>query len=151
MSYEPQQPRPDYRSGGAGGYDNYDTHRRTGSSGPQNDEKTVAILTHLSGPIAAIISVGWLGFLGPLIVWFIYKDKSPFLRAASAGAFNFNVTLWIINVIGWICIFTVILFPVGLVLIAAYWVLLLVCHIVAAVRANNGEVYRYPMQLPILR
>ena len=151
MSYEPQQPRPDYRSDGTNGYDNHDTHRRAGSSGPQNDEKTVAILTHLSGPIAAIISVGWLGFLGPLIVWFIYKDKSPFLRAASAGAFNFNVTLWIINVIGWICIFTVILFPVGLVLIAAYWVLLLVCHIVAAVRANNGEVYRYPMQLPILR
>ena len=91
-----------------------------------------------------------LGFLGPLIVWFIYKDKSPFLRSASAGSFNFNVTLWVLNVVGWICIATIILLPVGLILVAAYWVLLFVCHIVAAVRASKGKVYRYPMQLPIL-
>lgn len=96
------------------------------------------------------MSVGWLGFLGPLIVWFIYKDKSLFLRAASAGAFNFNVTLWLLNVVGWICILTFILIPVGIVLIAAYWIMLLVCHIMAAVKASRGEVYRYPMQLPIL-
>ncbi|MEU5468381.1 DUF4870 domain-containing protein [Kocuria salsicia] len=157
MSYEPQQPRPDYRSDGGYGPGRpdprsaqYQGDPRTGSSGPQDDEKTVAILTHLSGPIAAIVSVGWLGFLGPLIVWFIYKDKSPFLRAASAGAFNFNVTLWLLNVVGWICILTFILIPVGIVLIAAYWIMLLVCHIMAAVKASRGEVYRYPMQLPIL-
>ena len=150
MSYEPQQPRPDYRSGGAGGYPDNGPYRPAGSSGPQNDEKTVAILTHLSGPIAAIVSVGWLGFVGPLIVWLVYKDKSPFLRGAAAGAFNFNVSLWLVNVIGWICVFTVILLPVGFILIAVYWVMLLVCHIMAAVRANHGEVYRYPMQIPIL-
>ena len=182
MSYEPQQPRPDYRSQGptgpggpdprsqqppqGGGYgqgphgqqyaqggpyvqgpDGY----RTGSSGPRDDERTVAVLTHLAGPIAAIVSVGWLGFLGPLIVWFIYKDKSPFLRQAAAGAFNFNETKWLVNLVGWILLFTVILSPLGLLLIAAYWVLLLVCHIMAAVRAGRGVVYRYPMQLPILR
>ena len=157
MSYEPQQPRPDYRADrGAGaphdpGYSRIPGGYRAGFSGPQDDEKTVAVLTHLAGPIAAIISVGWLSFLGPLIVWFIYKDKSPFLRSASAGAFNFNVTLWLVNLVGWICIATVILIPVGLLLIAAYWVLLLVCHIMAAVRAGRGVVYRYRMQLPILR
>ena len=188
MSYEPQQPRPDYRSQGptcrggpdprgqqppqGGGYgqgphgqqyaqggpytqggpyapgpDGY----RTGSSGPRYDERTVAVLTHLAGPIAAIVSVGWLGFLGPLIVWFIYKDKSPFLRSAAAGAFNFNVTMWLVNLVGWILLFTVILAPIGILLIAVYWVMLFVCHIMAAVKASRGDVYRYPMQLPILR
>ena len=123
----------------------------TGSSGPRDDEKTVAVLTHLAGPIAALVSVGSLGFLGPLIVWFVYKNKSPFLRSAAAGAFNFNVTLWLINVVGWICVFTVILLPVGFILMAAYWVLLFVFHIIAAVKAGHGEAYRYPFQLPILR
>ena len=61
-----------------------------GARGPQDDEKTVAVLTHLSSPIAAIISVGWLSFLGPLIVWVIDKDKSPFLRQAAAGAVSYT-------------------------------------------------------------
>ena len=122
-----------------------------GARGPQDDEKTVAVLTHLSSPIAAIISVGWLSFLGPLIVWFIYKDKSPFLRQAAAGAFNFNVSLWLLNLIGWICVFTVVLSPLGFLLIAAYWIMLFVFHIIAAVKAGGGKAYRYPMQLPILR
>ncbi|WP_423447383.1 DUF4870 domain-containing protein [Kocuria sp. KSNUG] len=122
-----------------------------GARGPQDDEKTVAVLTHLSSPIAAIISVGWLSFLGPLIVWFIYKDKSPFLRQAAAGAFNFNASLWLINLIGWICVFTVVLSPLGFLLIAAYWIMLFVFHIIAAVKAGGGKAYRYPMQLPILR
>lgn len=122
-----------------------------GARGPQDDEKTVAVLTHLSSPIAAIISVGWLSFLGPLIVWFIYKDKSPFLRQAAAGAFNFNASLWLLNLIGWICVFTVVLSPLGFLLIAAYWIMLFVFHIIAAVKAGGGKAYRYPMQLPILR
>ena len=189
MSYEPQQPRPDYRahqgqpgvqgqpggpqggypggpqfggpqSGGPGGYPGGPGYspgpgafggNRTGSSGPRDDEKTVAVLTHLAGPIAALVSVGSLGFLGPLIVWFMYKNRSPFLRSAAAGAFNFNVTLWLINVVGWICVFTVILLPIGFILMGAYWVLLFVFHIIAAVKAGHGEAYRYPFQLPILR
>ena len=171
MTQEPQQPRPDYRrnmdsgpagpgaqqpphGGGPGSYG--PGYARTpggpgwGSTGPRDDEKTVAVLTHLAGPIAAVISVGWLGFVGPLIVWLVYKDKSPFLRRAAAGAFNFNVTLWLINVVGWVCVFTVLLAPVGFLLIVAYWVLLLVFHIMAAVKAGHGEAYRYPLQAPIL-
>ncbi|MGX0887673.1 uncharacterized protein ACUW97_002104 [Kocuria rhizophila] len=161
MSYEPQQPRPDYRSQGPTGPGGPDPRGqqppqgpdgyRTGSSGPRDDERTVAVLTHLAGPIAAIVSVGWLGFLGPLIVWFIYKDKSPFLRTAAAGAFNFNVTMWLVNLVGWVLLFTVILAPIGILLIAVYWVMLFVCHIMAAIKASRGDVYRYPMQLPILR
>ena len=168
MSYEPQPPRPDYRHDAGPGRQDPRVHPYApgpggpwqgqapggygfGPSAPQDDEKTVAVLTHLAGPIAALVSAGWLGFLGPLIVWFVYKDKSPFLRGASAGAFNFNVTLWLVNVAGWVCVLTLILAPLGFVLIAAYWVMLLVCHIMAAVRAGRGEVYRYPLQMPILR
>ena len=157
MSYEPQQPRPDYRSDGGYGPGRpdprsaqYQGDPRTGSSGPQDDEKTVAVLTHLSGPIAAIVSVGWLGFLGPLIVWFIYKDKSPFLRAASAGAFNFNVAFSILYIVGWVLAFTLVGIPVALVLWAVIFLVAAWCHVKGALRAARGESYDYPFQIRIL-
>ena len=116
-----------------------------------SDETGAAVVAHLSALVAAVVSAGSLSLLGPLIVWFIYKDKSPFLRTAAAGAFNFNVTMWLINLVGWVLLFTVILAPIGILLIAVYWVMLFVCHIMAAIKASRGDVYRYPMQLPILR
>ena len=156
MSYEPQQPRPDYRSDGGYGSGRpdprsaqYQGDPRTGSSGPQDDEKTVAILTHLSGPIAAIVSVGWLGFLGPLIVWFIYKDKPGynFTKESARRAFNFNFSLWVISTASWLAI--VLTFGIlGLIL----WVvplvvtiLMVVFHSLAAMAAARCDLYEYPM------
>ncbi|MBW8732612.1 MAG: DUF4870 domain-containing protein, partial [Terrabacter sp.] len=65
------------------------------------EDRTVAILAHLSAIIAAVVSAGWLSILGPLVVWFVYKDKSLFVRQAAAGAFNFNLTIWVAVVAGW--------------------------------------------------
>jgi len=39
---------------------------------PTPDDRTWAMLAHLS-PLVG------LGFIGPLVVWLIYKDKSPFV------------------------------------------------------------------------
>ena len=49
---------------------------------PINSEtRTASMLAHLSGPISAVVSVGWLAIVGPLIVWLIYRDRSEFVRA----------------------------------------------------------------------
>jgi uncharacterized Tic20 family protein len=117
----------------------------------QEDDRTIAILTHLSGLVGAIISVGWLGFVGPLVVWFVYRDRNMFLRATAAGSFNFNLSMWLLNAAAWVCLVTVILIPVAIVLWLLAAVLLVVCHVLAVLRANRGEVYRYPLQLPVLR
>lgn len=132
MSYcPPSAPRPEYRA--------------------QSDDRTIAILTHLSGLVGALVSAGWLGFVGPLVVWFLYKDKNVFLRATAAGSFNFNLSMWLLNAAAWICLATLILFPVAIVLWIVAFVLLVVCHVVAVFRANKGQVYHYPLQLPVLR
>lgn len=119
--------------------------------GPDGDNRTIAILAHLSPVIAMVISVGWLSFLGPLIVWLVWRDRGPLVRNAAASAFNFNITVWIANVAGWICFFTVILIPLAIVLWIGAWVAQVVLSIIGAVRASRGEVYRYPFQVPILR
>ena len=132
MSYlPPSAPRPQYRA--------------------QGDDRTNAVHTHLSGLIGALVSVGWLGFVGPLVVWLVHRDKNAFLRATSAGSFNFNLSMWLLNVVAWVCLFTVILIPVAIVLWILAAVLLVVCHVLAVLKANKGEVYRYPLQLPVLQ
>lgn len=117
---------------------------------PSTTERTVSIVAHLSAIIASVVSAGWLTFLGPLIVWLVYKDRSVIARQASAGAFNFNLAIWVGIIVGWICLFTVILIPVAFVIWAVAFVLELWCSIKGAIKASNGEVYRYPFSIPVL-
>jgi len=118
---------------------------------PGGDERVLAILAHLSPIIAAILTAGWLSIVGPLIVWLIWKNHSPLVRTASATSFNFNITIWIATVIGWICVITIVLFPLGLVLILLPGLLQIIFSIVGAVKAAGGQQFRYPFQVPILR
>lgn len=119
---------------------------------PQGDERTMMLLAHLSAPIAMLVSVGWLPFIGPLLIWLFYKDKSASVRTASAGAFNFNLSLTIVSVLLWVSV----LFTLGIGLVWAVpgWIALFViqlfCHIKGAIRASNGEVYSYPLQIRLL-
>ncbi|WP_270887689.1 DUF4870 domain-containing protein [Pedococcus sp. 5OH_020] len=117
---------------------------------PSAEERTASILAHLSAIIAAVVSAGWLSIVGPLIVWALYKDRSPLARQAAAGAFNFNLAIWAAFIVGWICLFTIILIPVAVVLWIVAGLTALVCHIQGAVKANRNEPYRYPFEIRVL-
>ncbi|WOP18131.1 DUF4870 domain-containing protein [Raineyella sp. LH-20] len=131
----------------AGPYDPRIGHSPSMTTG---EERSVAILAHLSAIIAMIVSAGWLSFVGPLIVWFLYKDRSDFVRNAAAGSFNFNVWAWVMNVVAWILLFTVVLAPFAVVLWIVAGVMTLWCHIRGAILANRGELYRYPATIGLL-
>ncbi|WP_193128197.1 DUF4870 domain-containing protein [Gulosibacter sediminis] len=109
-----------------------------------------AVLAHLSAPIAAIVSAGWLAIVGPLVVWLFSRNNSQFVRVAAAGAFNFQISAWVMSVLGWILCFTVILLPVGILLIVLGNLLTFVLGIWGAVRTSGGYQYKYPWQIPIL-
>lgn len=115
-----------------------------------SDERSMALIAHLSTLVAMVVSAGWLSFVGPLVVWLLYKDKSVFVRESAAGAFNFNVGMWVMSIVGWILIITVIGLPIGLILLAISFIAQIVCHILGAMKASKGELYRYPFQLRIL-
>ncbi len=141
-----------------GQYGGYPPHGQQ-SYGPQpyghrpqqgGDDRTIAVLAHLSPLIAMVVSAGWLSFLGPLVVWFVWRDRGPLIRNAAASAFNFNITVWVVNIIGWVCLFTVFLIPLAIVLWIGAFVAQVVLSIKGALAASRGEVYRYPWQVPIL-
>lgn len=115
-----------------------------------DDDKTYAILAALSGPIGMLLSVGWLAFVGPLVLWFIFRDRSPYVRAAAARAFNFQLGMTVASVIAWMLFFTVILIPVSLIIWIAVFVLSIYYPIQAVAAALRYESYDYPFSIPVL-
>lgn len=99
------------------------------------DERTWSTLGHVGGIV--------LGFLAPLVVYLVYKDRSVFLRRHSAEALNFQITMVIAYLAGVVLLFVII----GVFVLVAAWVLTIVYAIIAAVAASRGQEYRYPLTI----
>lgn len=125
-------------------------YRPDGRPAISGEERAWAIGAHLSAVIAMVVSAGWLSFVGPLVIWALKKDTSPYVRRAAAQSFNFNFGVWIMSFVGWIFIITVIGIPIGIVLIAVAFVLTLWHHIKATIAASNDMPYHYPFQIKVL-
>ncbi|QRV01898.1 DUF4870 domain-containing protein [Arcanobacterium phocisimile] len=126
----------------------YDNGRLVASV--SEDDLIWAKIAHLSAILAMIVSATSLSFLGPLVIWGLKKDSSTYVRSAAAESFNFNIGMWVMNAIGWILTFTLILAPVGIPLIIASFVLTLWHHLKAFGAVNRHEQYHYPFQISVL-
>ncbi|HKE46883.1 MAG TPA: DUF4870 domain-containing protein [Rhodanobacteraceae bacterium] len=116
----------------------------------ESEERTWAMLGHLSAFSAFITGIGCV--LGPLIVWLIKRETMPFAGEQAKEALNFNITMIIACVALWLL--TIITLGIGLLLTVplglALFVGWIVLTIIAAVKANNGEHYRYPFTLRLV-
>ena len=123
-----------------------------GGSPVGGDERSMMLIAHLSAPVAMLVSVGWLPFLGPLLVWLFYKDRSAAVRTVAAGAFNFNVAVTIASVLTWVSV--IVTLGIGFLWAIPIWIVLFIVqiwvHVKGALAASRGEVYDYPFQLRIL-
>ncbi len=107
-------------------------------------ERTYATLMHLMLVIATFTAVPLI--LGPLILWLIKKDESPFLNDHGKEALNFNISIFLYMLaaaVSFLC-------GIGVVLLPVVWVFGLVCSVLAAMSANRGEFYRYPACIRII-
>lgn len=100
-----------------------------------SDERMWATLIHVGGILFA--------FLPALIGYLVLKDRGPFIKAHAAAALNFQITLLIAYVVSGVL--TLVL--VGFLLLPAVWVLSVVFSILAALAANKGEYYTYPLTI----
>jgi uncharacterized protein len=116
---------------------------------PSASSRLAAILAHLSAPVAALLSAGWLSLLGPLLVWLVKKNDACARRAA-AGAFNFNLSFWVLYLISWLLILTAIGAIVGIPMIIVLFLVSAWCHIKGAIRAADDKPYDYPFQIRVL-
>jgi uncharacterized Tic20 family protein len=111
----------------------------------QSDERTWAMGAYLSTII--------VHFIGPLIIFFVKKDESPFVRHHAAQSLNMIITSTIYGIVLLVLgiLAGVVTHGVGFVLFfllwLAYGVTMLVYLILATVGANRGQLYRVPSWL----
>ena len=105
------------------------------------DQRTMALAAHLLGIFT------W--FIGALIIWLINKDDASkaFVTDQAKEALNFQITVTIAMVISIILMVVII----GGILAPIVGLVNLVFCIIAAVKANNGEAYRYPFTLRLIK
>ncbi len=103
----------------------------------KSDDRTLAVLTHLLGL--------FVGLLGPLIVLLVSKSKSSKVHARNA--LNWQISLSIYCVVSFILLFVLI----GFFLLIALAIANSVFCIIAAVKAGNGETWKYPLSITFLK
>ena len=106
----------------------------TGSS----DENNLAMLAHILGIVT--------GFVGPLVIYLVAKDK-PFALKQSKEALNFQITVTIAYVISWILMFIFI----GFLLVGIVGIYSLIMAIMAAMAVSKGEDYKYPLAIRLIK
>ncbi|MBI1317376.1 MAG: DUF4870 domain-containing protein [Candidatus Hydrogenedens sp.] len=78
--------------------------------------------------------------IGPLVVWLLKRDTSPFVDDQGKEALNFQLSLTIYSLVAALLVIVL----VGLLLLPALLIAAVVLTIVAAIKANDGVAYRYP-------
>ena len=110
----------------------------------EEEENKWAMWAHISTFSNAIVPLG--NFIGPIVIWQLKKNESEFVADQAKEALNFQITLMIYIVISILLVFIFI----GVFLIIGLVLFSLIIVIVAGVRANNGEYYRYPMCIRLI-
>ncbi|MGJ3257099.1 MAG: DUF4870 domain-containing protein [Alcanivorax sp.] len=111
----------------------------------KKEERSLGLACHLLALAGLVVPFG--NILGPLIMWLVKKDESAFVDDQGKEALNFNITISIAGFVAFLLMFVVIgglLLPI----IGIFW---LVMTIIAAVKANGGERYRYPLTLRLIK
>ena len=107
---------------------------------PDKDAITMGMLCHLLGIFT------W--FLGPLLIWLMKKDTSPFVDDQGKESLNFQLTTAIACVI---CVPLIYVFCLGAILMFAVHVIRVVLGIMGTLEANKGIAYRYPLTFRLIK
>lgn len=103
------------------------------------DQRLWATLTHIGGI--------FFNFIAPLVAYLVLRDRGGFIREHTRVALNFHITMAIAYVVGTLTVWL----GIGVLIALAAGVLSLVFGIMAAVAANRGEFYRYPLSIEFIK
>lgn len=112
---------------------------------PTEEERTWAMLCHLSALTGFFSVIGW--FLGPFLLWQIKKAQFPGIAAHGRAAINFQLSVLLYAVGATLLI----LIAIGVPLLFALGLFNVICIVLAAIKANQGEPWTYPLTLRFLK
>jgi len=105
---------------------------------PSQEARQWAMFCHFAAFLGLVLPFGNL--LGPLLVWQIKKDLDPFVDAQGKEALNFQISVALAMLVCFLLMVVLIGFP----LLVLVGIAALVLTIIAGIKANEGQAYRYP-------
>ncbi len=118
-----------------------------GSKEVNKDARMWAMICHLAG-LAGFIMPGAGNIVAPLIIWQIKKDDYPFVDEQGKEAVNFQISM---TIYGLVSVVLIPLFCIGIFLLVAVYSVDFICLLIAAVKANDGQHYRYPLTIRFIK
>ena len=109
------------------------------------DVRQWAMFCHFAAFFGLIFPFGNL--IGPLIVWQLKKDLHPFVDDQGKEALNFQVSVALASVLCFLLMVVVL----DLALLPLVSVVAIVLTVIAGIKANEGQAYRYPFSWRLLR
>jgi len=104
-----------------------------------------AMFLHLSVLAGFVLPLA--GLLVPILIWQLKKAELPGIDVHGKNALNWIISEVIYAVVSVILVFAII----GIPLLIGLGVVAVVFPIVAGIKANNGEVWKYPLAIPFLK
>ena len=125
--------------------ENDEVKQEVAKATPENrDERMWAMFCHLGALIGFIIPFG--NIIAPLVLWTLKKEEYPLVNDQGKESLNFQISMTIYIIASIILIFVVI----GIILLILLGIFSLIVIIIAAIKANEGEKYRYPLTIRFL-
>jgi uncharacterized protein len=116
---------------------------------PTSEERNWALASHVGTFVAAWFA---MGFIAPLVIMLVKGNDSPFVRKHAVESLNFQISLLIYIVAGFLI--TLVTFGIGALVVVPVAIVIgifaLVVIILATIKAANGEDYRYPLCLRLV-
>ncbi len=109
-----------------------------------DQERLWAMLAHLLSFVAAYL---FLGFVAPLVVMLVFGPRSAYVRAHAVESLNFNLS-WLLYAIVAVILIVI---GIGILILIALGIAYVVLIVIASIRANNGEFFRYPLTIRFVR
>ena len=109
------------------------------------DERTWGMFLHLSMLASFVIPL--LGLLAPIVIWQMKKDQLPVIDEHGKNAVNWLISAAIYFGVG----FVLWLLLIGIPIVIAVMICSIVFPIMAGIKANNGEVWKYPLTISFLK
>jgi uncharacterized Tic20 family protein len=107
--------------------------------------RTTAVAAHLSTFAGLVVPFG--SVIGPLAVWLTRRDRDPFIDQAGREALNFGISIAIYGMVALVAA----LLLVGIPLLIAGVIAWVVLASLAAAKASQGQTYRYPLTMRLVR
>jgi uncharacterized Tic20 family protein len=112
----------------------------------EQQTKLWAMLLHLS-QLLGLVVVPVAGLIVPILIWQLQKEKLPGIDEHGKVVANWMISLFLYGVLCFLLAFAIVGIPLAVIL----GVLAIAFPIIGGVKANNGELWKYPLSISFFK